>query len=229
VPGLVEGESEATSKRLLDSACHWLVEQGVREVHALLEDHNRGDEAALHSAGFSYLADLLYMVSRRSDFPRSQPDTPLEFEPFSSADHHRLLQLVETTYEDTLDCPGLDGVRHAADALAGYRATGVFSPSRWLIVRHQGRDAGCLLLADHPAQRNWELVYMGLKVSARGQRFGLHMTRRAQWLVRQAGRHRLVLAVDAANRPARAVYEEAGFRQWGRRHALLKVLSPSRP
>jgi ribosomal protein S18 acetylase RimI-like enzyme len=227
VPGLVDGESVVTSTRLLESACRWLVEQGVREAHALLED-NPEDEKTLHSAGFSYLADLLYMVSQHSDFPRSRPQGPLDFEPFSSADHDRLLQLVEATYEDTLDCPGLDGVRHTGDALAGYRATGVFSPSRWLIVRHQGHEVGCLLLADHPEQGNWELVYMGLKPAARGHGLGLHMTRHAQWLARQAGSPRLVLAVDAANRPARAVYQRAGFRQWDRRRALLRVLSPSR-
>jgi ribosomal protein S18 acetylase RimI-like enzyme len=33
----------------------------------------------------------------------------------------------------------------------------------------------------------------------------------------------LLLAVDANNHPARALYRRVGFRQWDKRRALLKV------
>jgi ribosomal protein S18 acetylase RimI-like enzyme len=43
----------------------------------------------------------------------------------------------------------LDGVRSIEDVLRGYQAAGTFDPSRWMIVRHAGQDAGCLLLTEH--------------------------------------------------------------------------------
>ena len=104
-----------------------------------------------------------------------------------------------------------------ADVLAGYRATGSHDPQRWLLVRHEGRDVGCLLLSDYPEQGNVELVYMGVVPEARGEGWGMHIARQAQWLARQAGRPRLVLAVDAANAPALRIYLALGFRPWDRR------------
>ena len=54
--------------------------------------------------------------------------------------------------------------------------------------------------------------------------FGLTMTRHAQWLTGQADRARLVLAVDAENRPAIAAYTAAGFHQWDRRYVYVKLI-----
>jgi len=130
--------------------------------------------------------------------------------------------VLEATYEQTLDCPVLNGVRQIEDVLVGYRSTGAFSPDYWLIVRHGGKDVGCLLLADHPQHDNIELVYMGVMSSLRGRGWGIQITRQAQWLTRRAGRRRLVLAVDAANTPAVRMYAEAGFQTWDRRSVYLR-------
>ena len=122
----------------------------------------------------------------------------------------------------SLDCPHIEPARGIDDVLAGYRATGVFDPARWLIVGHQGNDVGCVLLADHPQLDQWELIYMGVVPEARGRRFGLGIARHAQWLARQAGRERLTLAVDAANSPALDVYAAAGFVIWDQCHVFLR-------
>jgi GNAT superfamily N-acetyltransferase len=110
------------------------------------------------------------------------------------------------------------------DVLAGYQATGCFAPERWLIVRSGGQDVGCLLLADHPRDGNWELVYMGLVPLSRGRGWGREIVRYAQWLTAQAKRPRLVVAVDDANHPALQVYAVKGFRAWDRRRVYVKVL-----
>ncbi len=178
----------------------------------------------LRDAGFQPMATLLYLLCPQSEMPAERPAGPLEFEPFDPDQQDRLAQLVEATYADTLDCPMLNGLRSMDDTLTGYQSTGVFDPQRWLLVRHEGRDVGCLLLADHPPHDNWELVYMGLVPSARGNRWGQAVVRQAQWLTRQAGRQRLVLAVDAANHPAVAMYTAVGFRTFGRRRVYLKSL-----
>ncbi len=112
--------------------------------------------------GFRRLAELFYLVSQESEFPTSPPLSPLEFEPYSPSNHGRLARIVEATYGQTRDCPGLNGVRDVEDVLAGYRASGVFDAGRWLLVRHGGADVGCLLLSDFPEHDNWELCYMGV-------------------------------------------------------------------
>jgi RimJ/RimL family protein N-acetyltransferase len=112
--------------------------------------------------------------------------------------------------------------------LTGYQATGRFDPGHWRIVRSDGRDVGCLLLADHPAADQWELVYMGLVPAARGHGLGAEMIRFSQYLTGQAGRGRLVLAVDADNAPALALYASAGFLRWDRRSAFLRIFGNER-
>ncbi len=225
-PHLVAGEPTATARQLMAAGCELLARRDVRIANALLSTVTPEDDAVLRASGFAPMASLLYMTCDDSAFPRQQPAGPLEFEPWSPAKENRLARLVEATYVDTLDCPALNGLRPTADVLAGYRAAGTFSPERWLFVRHDGRDVGCLLLADHPAAGNIELVYMGLIPSSRGKSFGTEICRHAQWLTRQSGRVRLVAAVDAANLPAIEMYASVGFRVCDRRTVYLKCFRP---
>jgi ribosomal protein S18 acetylase RimI-like enzyme len=222
-PRIVVGESAATAARLLETACGRLARQQICMVQALLETDASPDAATLLAGGFDRLAKLFYLVSPEVEFPSQPPWGSLDFEYYSPANHPRLARVVEATYGQTLDCPRLNGVRQIEDVLTGYRATGVFDPERWLIVRHDGRDVGCLLLADHPKDGNFELVYMGLAASVRGRGWGTDIARQAQWRTRQAGRARLVLAVDTANQPALKIYTAVGFRAWDRRSAYVKV------
>jgi mycothiol synthase len=223
-PRAVPREPLATAQQLLAVACDGLARRGAGLAHVILQRVSRADGLLLRDAAFDPMAALLYLLCPESEMPTDFPSGLLEFEPFDRARRDRLAQLVEATYADTLDCPVLNGLRSMEDILAGYEATGVFDPRRWLIVRHQERDVGCLLLADHPQHDNWELVYMGLIPSVRGNGWGQAVVRHAQWLTRQAGRQRLVLAVDAANHPAVAMYTSVGFRVFGRRRVYLKTI-----
>lgn len=222
-PRTVGGEPLSTRLRLIAATCQWLARRRVQVAHALLEPGSEDDRAFLDS-GFAPLARLLYLVSPLGTFPQREPSGDLVFEPYDRANHDRMVRVMEATYEKTLDCPGLDNVRDIEDVLAGYRATGVFAPEHWLIVRRENQDIGCLLLTDHPESDQWELIYMGLVVSARGHGWGLRITRYAQWLTRLAGRARLVAAVDQSNTPALAIYSAAGFEVWDRRMILQKLL-----
>jgi ribosomal protein S18 acetylase RimI-like enzyme len=78
-------------------------------------------------------------------------------------------------------------------------------------------DVGCLLLADHPAAGHAEIVYLGLVPEVRGRAWGLELVRHAKTLSHTMGHARVLAAVDAANRPAMAVYERAEFFVWNRR------------
>jgi ribosomal protein S18 acetylase RimI-like enzyme len=226
-PCLVPDEPPSTAERLLATASEFLAREGICVAHALLDPGMTEDETLLRAGGFQPLANLLYLVCLEDHFPPSRPTSRLEFESYSPANHGRMARLIEATYVETLDCPRLNDVRQIDDILAGYRATGGFDPDRWLLVGHQGEDVGCLLLADHPERENCELVYMGLAPAARGSGRGKEITRHAQWLTRQSGRPRLVLAVDEANVPAIRAYSTLGFHSWNRKAVHLKIFSAS--
>ena len=121
-------------------------------MQALVFPDQPADAELLEAGGFEFLAELLYLVSVESDFPHAPPRTPLRFETYTAADHDRLVRLVEATYQQSLDCPRLNGVREMEDVLAGYQSEGTYRPEYWLIVRHQEEDVGCLLLAEYRGQ-----------------------------------------------------------------------------
>jgi len=227
-PRLVSGEPGTTAERLLAAMAEYLAGEGICLAYALLEPGMEDDAPRLREFGFEPIAELLYLFCPEQSLPTSPPAGPVRFESYCPTNHERFARVVEATYEETLDCPRLNGVRRTDDVLAGYRATGVFSPARWLLVRHQGEDVGCLLVADHPDQESCELVYMGLVPSVRGNGWGRDITRRAQWLTRQAGRRRLVLAVDSANGPAIRMYAMLGFHAWDRRSVYLWIIDDAR-
>ena len=224
-PELRPGENETVAELLAHAVMDRLAGRGVRVAQTLLTTDVGTTAGRLERANFEHLADLLYLVSTEADFPATRISTDLSFEPADDIGRVRRLQsMIEATYEKTLDCPDLNGVRSSEDVLAGYRAVGEFDARRWLILRHGLQDVGCLLLADYPEVQQWELVYMGLKAASRGQGWGIEVVRHAQWLARQAGRSRLVLAVDDRNEPAKRIYGETGFSSWDRRSVYIAVI-----
>jgi len=224
-PRVVEYEPAETALLLLEAANSYLSAEGAKVAQAILEHESLMDEALLGAVGYRRGAKLDYLMSETRDFPRERPAQSLAFQPYCAANHRRLVHVVEATYEGTLDCPLLNGVRDIEEVLTSYRATGVFDPARWLIVQHGAEDVGCLLLTDHPETETWELVYMGLRVSARGRGWGTQLVRYAQWLAFMAGRPRVMAAVDAANGPAVRAYRASGFRKCDERTVFLRVFA----
>ena len=211
--------------RLLRSLEEQLAAAGIHLAQALLGLDQQRDEACFLAAGYSRAATLLYMACDASVFPLEPPALDLTLEPVGVEGEQRLYEAIEASYSETLDCPLLNGLRQTADVVAGYRGVGTYRPELWFLARRGGRDVGCLILADHPSAENLELVYVGLAPAARGSGYGLALTRQAQWLARQLGRQRLVLAVDAANGPAIQVYEQAGLFGFDQRLVLIKPLT----
>ncbi len=222
-PRVVADEPPKIAAELLRGVAVRLVGQGVQWAQALLALDHTPDARMLAEAGFRHISNLLYLVSVRGAFPTSEPRDGLEWISYSAGEHARFAQIVRQTYVGSRDFPQLDGIRDIEDVLRGYRANGVFDPSRWIIARHRGTDIGCLLLADDPSNKQWELTYLGLIAVSRRQGHGLALTRYAQWLAGRAGRERLVLAVDAANEPALATYAAAGFVAWDHRSVFVRI------
>ncbi|HVX12966.1 MAG TPA: GNAT family N-acetyltransferase [Pirellulales bacterium] len=229
LPQLAVDAPRQLGDTLLAQALSWLKARHVDLVQSLLATDVGEDAERLQRAGFEHSCDLLYLASSAEPFPASALAAELVFEPVRPDQHDDLARLVEQTYEQTLDCPALDGGRDGRQALAGYRATCRDDLSHWYIVRHRQERIGCLLLGHDVSASTWELIYMGIVPAARGRGWGLEVVRHAQSLVAQAKAERLVLAVDAANEPALRIYAAAGFAAWDKRSVFLKWLSTDRP
>lgn len=208
--------------RLLIDLDEPLQSAGIRMAQALLALDQVAEEARFLTAGYTTAATLLYMACDGASFPVQPPALDLELEPVTPASESRLAALIESSYQGTLDCPLLNGLRTTDDVLAGYRAVGTHRPALWLLASRGQEDVGCLILADHPEVDHLELVYLGLTPAARGKGLGLALTRQAMWVARQLKRQRVVLAVDAANAPAIRLYEAAGFFGFDQRIVSIK-------
>jgi ribosomal protein S18 acetylase RimI-like enzyme len=238
-PGLVDPKEPGIAPDLVTAVLSRAAEAGVRLVQFLLADDQALETDWLIDCGFKKAAHLLYVVCPRAKFPSRRPRGGLIFEPVCDVSSTtmteekmaRLAYIIERTYEKSLDCTALQGVRAIEDVIAGYQGMGQFDPSRWFFVRHSQResDIGCLLLTEHPRELRAEIIYMGISPNERGNGWGLEIVRYAQWLSRQSvagqkANQELVLAVDAPNQPAVDVYLQAGFEIRARRRLFLCVI-----
>ncbi len=200
---------------------------GARLIQTLL-DFDPASPAArpFLDAGFVYLAALDYLELDVARAPQEPPDPSWHWETFTPARENDFIEVIRLSYQDTQDCPALDRTRTAADALAAHRAAGLFTPDHWILARRDGRPAGLVLVNRMLGRAACELVYMGVVPECRGLRLGEALVRQAVAHTRAAGAPLLTLAVDAANRPARRLYDRAGFRPVARRWAYVAPLHP---
>jgi ribosomal protein S18 acetylase RimI-like enzyme len=134
------------------------------------------------------------------------------------SDGSLLSAALESSYEGTLDCPELCGMRSMADVIASHESTGVFDPSRWWLMLKDDRPVGCCLLSHCPANESVELVYLGLSPEVQGQGFGARfLTHALQALQLAEPVHEVTCAVDRRNIPAAKVYMRLGFKRFDAR------------
>lgn len=145
----------------------------------------------------------------------------------TAASWQRIVDLVQSTYEETLDCPRLNAFRSVADVLGGYVTASCYQPEGWRIVSENGRDVACLVTVIHRAAKALELTYMGVAPSHRGRGIGRFLVGEAAGIARKNGADRIVLAVDRVNRPAREVYHQCGFENVGSEAVWGRKLSPA--
>ncbi|HWC89937.1 MAG TPA: hypothetical protein VG433_09785, partial [Pirellulales bacterium] len=118
LPQLIDGEPGETGVALLRAAQEQFSTRGIVLVQALLETDTGPDFDHFIGAGLEHVCDLLYLVSLAKSFPDARPAEELEFVPVPETEMQRLAGILELTYEGTLDCPTLNGVRSATDVLA---------------------------------------------------------------------------------------------------------------
>ena len=225
-PQLVLGEADPSIPlQLLANAESSLAAAGVHLCQCLLA---KGLPAApLAAAGYQHSADLLYMTCEPDHFPAGPPAIPgFKLAPFKDGEEAALAIVIDETYVGTQDCPALNGLRDSLDVVEGYKHVGEFRADLWLTLESETNSAaGCLILAKHPPSSTLELIYVGVTPAFRQRGLGAKLTRHAQWLAGQSNCERLVLAVDAANEPAIAMYAGAGFWAWEERAIWVKSLA----
>lgn len=193
--------------------------QGTTTVDAELESRVFGQ------AGFERLVELISMdrdVSEPLGPPTPAPE--LDYVTYDTGTHPLFCEVLKGTYEDSLDCVRLNGVRAIEDILASHRAAGEFEPTHWWISRVGDTPAGTILLSRVPERWAWEVVYMGVLPAWRGQGVGKAMLRRAIQSARDQAVGLLSLSVDAQNGPACRLYQRMGFRNVSRRTVWSKNL-----
>lgn len=201
--------------------------RGVHLVQALLEPHETAAEAALIEAGFTSVGTLAYL--RRPAPTRADGFRPARAWPqgivvrrYRSSDDPELLRGLERTYEDTLDCPELCGLRETADVLESHKAAGRFDPAHWWIVEMNRKIEGMLLLNPSPELGTIELVYLGLSCALRGRGIGRGLLEHGlSHLIGTLELH-VTCAVDQRNTPAMSLYRALGFREFAARRAWVK-------
>ena len=219
----VRAIEQGVAANLLDKALDELRLRGVIVAQALATPDEPQEAELFRSAGFADGGKLLYMAATEDAFLSQLPQGDIQFETVSPG-NLELAGIVADTYQGSLDCPIVDGWRTIEDVLAGYLATGTHRPELWRLLRRGGEAVGCLVLSEFPEHRQGELTYLGISPRYRGRGLGLIATRWLLHFAREARWQQVLLAVDAQNRPARRIYEQAGFREVAVRKLLARRL-----
>jgi mycothiol synthase len=230
--GLSPQDDLEIRRSLYNEAIRVVDAPGIWIGQSLLETDQDEQSEELAQHGFPRLTDLVFMNCSVPVLPEDAESADAtctelwESEPFDeSANGAEFAALVEQTYESTCDCPELNGTRNGWESLESHRQAGEYSPERWRLFRHEGQPAGLLLLAQHPPEAVWEVVYFGIAPRFRGMGFGKRVLEAGIDLAQQNGIREIVLAVDVRNSPAMRLYERLNFTQFDRRivHARLRA------
>lgn len=210
---------------LIDAVCQRFATCGIQLAQVLVaKDDPEGRELFLRRR-FKEIAELLYLhvAIRRNPAPPTLP-AGWSWRNYSPQSHHLFAHTILESYRQSLDCPGLNGLRDIEDIVAGHKATGQFDPRFWFLLL-EGNVARAVLLVNRvPRSESAELVYLGVTPPARGRGAGDLVVRHALWSVRQMELSDLTLAVDANNAPALRLYFRHGMQQVGRKIAMIRDL-----
>lgn len=218
---------------LLEKAAGEALARGMCFVQAMLSRQSLPDQDAYDRAGFTHLAELAYLHRRLDALPSLGHAETLLYTPFSQDQEALLAEVIEDTYIDSLDCPGLRGLRPMAEVLVSHRTSGVYTPQFWWIPREKapqggqepaGEPVGCVLLnATSWSGGAVEVVYVGIRPRFRHRGYCKEILLHALQKAAQAGKRGVYLAVDAINTPATSLYAGLGFRELDRRQVLIKA------
>ena len=194
---------------------------GATFAQSLLpSDDSSGREAARRN-GFQRITRVLGM---RCELPIPFEPSPirLRMESGSTADRDRFKRILMSTFDDSLDCPELDGLRTPEEIVEGHLAA---SPdrARWRLAWAAEEPVGVLILGEGDSSERVDLSYMGVVPAARGRGIGKSMLSASLHQLAIAGAKEVTLLVDERNRPAIDLYHKHGFHSVDGREVFLRV------
>jgi ribosomal protein S18 acetylase RimI-like enzyme len=207
------------------AACAAARADGAHLAQVLLDPSDNLNRAMLARHRFTDLAELIYLQTN----PRAaaeMPPVPIGFTiiRYSPETHDLFATAIVQSYKDSLDCPGLAGLRGIEDIILGHKAAGDFNPDTWFVLLENAAPVGVLLLSTVTGHDTTELVYIGLSPSARRRGLARYLLQLALHVTRKNNNHRLTLAVDSKNTPALKLYYTHGFQRILAKLALIKDL-----
>ncbi|MDX2198171.1 MAG: GNAT family N-acetyltransferase [Phycisphaerae bacterium] len=228
-PATADRIEPAAQAAALTGVCDAAIAAGARLMQALPAPDDAATLTLMDGAGFERLTTLRYL-ERDARFPwlDAPPANLGTWLTYCDEHHATFVRALEDSYRESLDCPELNRARGAEDALRTHRAAGRFDPLRWNVLLRDDEPAAVLLLAALSDGSAAEITYLGVCPAHRRRGLGEVLVRQALALTRRAGLARLVLAVDARNTPASALYSRCGFMQYGERVACCRFVTQER-
>jgi GNAT superfamily N-acetyltransferase len=222
--GAIRGAELATGQ-LVDGVCAYAVERDVHLAQVLVDPADPATARMLDERGFERMAELYYLQQEVSG-PAEPPALPdgMRWVTYSPQTHEAFGRAILASYEGSLDCPSLNGLRDIDDIIAGHKASGTFVPESWFLLYEGDAALGVLLLCESARGESVELVYLGLSPAARGRKLAEVLMRQAGACVAGRGMSRLYLAVDSRNVPALKLYYRHGMARVSSKVAMLKDL-----
>ena len=221
--------NEAIEDVLLQAAVLRLGELKARIAQSLLVLNQTREQLALSRNGFRRLTDLIFFeystVGSHSRKDRLANDVGTRLTHIihrQSRNRLRFAEVVEQTYRGSLDCPELNGIRTASQALNVYAESGPVVRDLWRVYCDEHRDVGVILVVDRPEQRTWEVIYLGVVESARRCGVARKMLTDVIKAAHDAHVDRVVIVADVRNRPAVLLYQSLGFAPFDERVAYVK-------
>jgi ribosomal protein S18 acetylase RimI-like enzyme len=209
---------------LIQGAGAWLRRGGAKLAQALLAPQDTPLALPLLRNGFTHVTSLWYLrhgLGASLDWLREE--SGLNYRDYSRCPQELFARTLFRTYEQTCDCPEVNGIRDVHEVLAGHAAQGKHDPRRWWLAMDGDRPVGVLLLTEIEDWEGWDLSYIGVVPEARGQGMGKELTRKALREAVQARAAQLTLAVDSRNRPAWQMYRGLGFESVDQREVYLAL------
>ena len=226
LPGGLSGKVvESATPRLVEPICELGRAQGVHLAQALIDPQDAMLAQALEGAGFGRMAQLHYLqMTPPSQSPLPVLPAGMRWERYSAQNHELFGRTIVATYQQSLDCPALTGLRDVEDILQGHKGSGAFDPECWFVLLEGDKPLGVLLLSQTLRGDAIELTYLGLLPEARGRGLAEMMIEQALAVAARQEHSRFCLAVDSENLPALKLYYRHGMQRVGTKLAMLRDL-----
>ncbi|MDP7006397.1 MAG: GNAT family N-acetyltransferase [Phycisphaerales bacterium] len=194
-------------------------------AQTIMKNSNTKLARAFSKAGFSTLATLVYLESKIPNKRGLTYSDNIDFVSMENRSDKALGSILNQTYENSLDCPKIHGLRSVDDIIVGHRTAGNYNPKLWTIAELDNRHAGILLLNPLSDSTSVELAYIGVAPWARNHGVADALVDYCFYLGSDYGFSEVTLAVDANNRPALNLYKKWNFRKSTTRLTMIQKLS----